>query len=88
MTHQERFLIALERRPVDRLASWLGIRATAALPQLLSHFQVAGMAGLKQAIDDDVWPMELPYHSAYSDAICMAFDFAKHGHIHNEEGTR
>jgi hypothetical protein len=33
-------------------------------------------------------PVALPYHSAYSDAICMAFDFAKHGHIDNEEGIR
>ncbi len=45
------------------------------------------MRGLKNAIGDDVWPVELPYHSPFSDAIYMAFDFAKHGHLVNEERT-
>ncbi|MEI8287995.1 MAG: uroporphyrinogen decarboxylase family protein [Verrucomicrobiota bacterium] len=87
MNKKERFIATLERRPVDRPASWLGIPATAALPALLAHFQVNDLAGLKQAIGDDVWPVELPYHSPFSDAIYMAFDFAKKGHILNEERT-
>jgi uroporphyrinogen decarboxylase len=87
MTHKERFLATLERRPVDCPASWLGIPATAALPQLMAHFGVTDIAGLKHAINDDVWPVELPYHSPFSDAIYMAFDFAKQGHIENEERT-
>jgi uroporphyrinogen decarboxylase len=87
MTRKERFFATIERRSVDRPASWLGIPATAALPRLLSHFQAADLAELKQAIGDDVWPVELPYHSPFSDAIYMAFDFAKKGHIVNEERT-
>ena len=87
MTKKERFIATIERRTVDRPASWLGIPATAALPRLLSHFHTADLAGLKQAIGDDVWPVELPYHSPFSDAIYMAFDFAKKGHIVNEERT-
>jgi uroporphyrinogen decarboxylase len=87
MTKRERFLATLERRPVDRPASWLGIPASRALPDLLAHFQVRDLAGLKGAIGDDVWPVELPYHSPVSDAIYMAFDFAKKGHATNEERT-
>lgn len=87
MTKKERFLATIERRPVDRPASWLGVPATAALPKLLAHFQTADLAGLKQAIGDDVWPVDLPYHSPFSNAIYMAFDFAKQGHIVNEDRT-
>lgn len=87
MTKKERFIATLERQPVDRPASWLGIPATAALPRLLSHFRAADLVGLKQAVGDDIWPVELPYHSPFSDAIYMAFDFAKKGHIVNEERT-
>ena len=89
MTKKERFFATLERRPVDRPASWLGIPATPALPALYEHFGATDMAGLKAAIDDDVWPVELPYHSPFSDAIYMAFDFAPQGRhvLHNEERT-
>ena len=87
MNSKERFIATIERRPVDRPASWLGIPATGAMPALLGHFQVSDLRGLKQAIGDDVWPVELPYHSPFSDAIYMAFDFAKKGHTVNEERT-
>ncbi|MFZ4778356.1 MAG: uroporphyrinogen decarboxylase family protein [Terrimicrobiaceae bacterium] len=87
MTKKQRFHATIERKPVDQPATWLGIPATTALPSLLRHFGAVDMAGLKKAIGDDVWPVELPYHSPFSDAIYMAFDFAKHGHLVNEERT-
>ena len=87
MTKKERFFATIERRPVDRPAAWLGIPATTALPRLFAHFHATDLAGLKLAVGDDVWPVELPYHSTFSDAIYMAFDFAKQGHIVNEERT-
>lgn len=87
MNKKERFFNTIERKPVDQPASWLGIPATAALPALLSHFKVGDMAQLKGKLGDDVWPVELPYHSPFSDAIYMAFDFAKKGHLANEERT-
>lgn len=86
MTPKERFLATVERRPVDRPASWLGIPATTAIPQLLQHFDVPDLDALRMKIGDDVYPIELPYHSPFSDAIYMAFDFAKAGHL--EEGER
>jgi uroporphyrinogen decarboxylase len=87
MTSKERFHATVERRPVDRPASWLGIPATAALPGLLEYFKAGDLAELRQAIGDDVDPVEMPYHSEFSNAIYMAFDFAKKGHLVNEDRT-
>lgn len=87
MTRKDRFIATVERRPVDRPATWLGIPAPAALPALFEAYGVDDETGLKMAIGDDVWPVELPYHSDFSDAIYMAFDFAKKGHLSNEERT-
>ncbi len=86
-TKKERFFNTIENKAVDRPASWLGIPATSALPALLAHFKAKDIAQLKARIGDDVWPVELPYHSPFSDAIYMAFDFAKKGHLANEERT-
>jgi uroporphyrinogen decarboxylase len=79
MNKIERFFATVERKPVDRPASWLGIPDPKALPALYAHFGVTDMDGLKAVIDDDVYPVELPYHSPTSDAIYAAFDFAKAG---------
>jgi len=87
MKKKERFHSTIERKPVDRPASWLGIPAAPAIPALLSHFGVDDLAALKVKIGDDLWPVELPYHSPVSDAIYLAFDFSKKGHISNEERT-
>ena len=87
MTSKERFHATVERRPVDRPASWLGIPATAAVPGLLEYFKAGNLTELRQSIGDDVDPIEMPYHSEFSNAIYMAFDFAKKGHLVNEERT-
>jgi len=79
MTHVERFLATLDRRPVDRPAWWLGMPTQEAVPALLAHFAVADMVGLKQALDDDVWPLEVPYEHPPAHHIACAFDFAKAG---------
>jgi len=77
MTHLERFLATVERRPVDRPASWLGIPDPAALPGLYRHFGVNSLSALKALLDDDIYPVEMPYHSPVSNAIYAAFNFAK-----------
>jgi uroporphyrinogen decarboxylase len=87
MTKRERFHATIERRPVDRPASWLGMPDPRAVPTLNRHFGTSSLAELRAKIDDDVFPVELPYHSPFSNAIYMAFDFAKHGHLENEERT-
>ena len=50
MNHIERFYATIERRPVDRPASWLGIPDTGALPNLYKYFGVTDMKGLKARI--------------------------------------
>ena len=87
MTSKERFRATVERRPVNRAASWRGIPATAGSPGLLEYVKAGNEAELKQAIGDDVDPIENPCHSEFSNAIYMAFDFAKKGHLVNEEPT-
>lgn len=77
MTHKERFHATIERKPVDRPAAWLGIPAPDAIPALFAHFKVASMDELKRKLDDDVYPVEVPYHHPPSNHIACAFDFAK-----------
>jgi len=73
----ERFLATVERRSVDRPASWLGMPTTDAMPALLAHFGANDVEQLKRHLDDDVWPVEVPYHHPPANHIACAFDFAK-----------
>jgi len=77
MNKKERFIATIERRNVDRPASWLGIPDAKALPGLYKYFNTDNFLDFKMAIDDDAWVVELPYHSPVSDAIYAAFDFSK-----------
>jgi len=77
MTHRERFLATVERRLVERPACWLGMPTTEALPALFAYFGVSGMEELKRRLNDDVWPVEVPYHHPPANHIACAFDFAK-----------
>jgi uroporphyrinogen decarboxylase len=81
MTHKDRFLATLANAPVDRPASWLGLPVPAAEPALFSHFGVNNIDALKIAIDDDVYPIEVPYNHPPSNHIACAFDFAKVSHL-------
>ncbi len=87
MDHLERFFATIQRESVDRPCTWLGIPDGAALPGLYRHFGVHDMSSLIQKLDDDIVPVELPYHSPTSDAIYAAFDFAKKGKIKREHRT-
>ena len=40
MNHRERFAATIERRPVDRPCTWLGIPDAQALPGLFAYFGV------------------------------------------------
>ena len=77
MIHRERFLATLAQQPVDRPACWLGMPTTDAMPGLLTHFGTEDLEGLKRKLDDDVWPIDVPYHHPPSNHIACAFDFAK-----------
>lgn len=77
MKHIERFFATVERRPVDRPAAWLGLPTNEAMPGLRSYFKAGDIAGVKKIIDDDMWPVEVPYHCPPANHIAGAFDFAK-----------
>ena len=87
MTHKERFTATIERKPVDRPASWLGLPLPDAHAGLFKYFQVSSIDELKIKIGDDIYPVELPYHSPVSNAIYAAFDFAKTGKKPEKERT-
>ena len=87
MDHLERFYATVQRESVDRPCTWLGIPDGAALPGLYQYFKAHDIASLIQKLDDDIIPVELPYHSPTSDAIYAAFDFAKKGKIKREHRT-
>ena len=77
MTHKERFLSTISRQPVDRPASWLGLPDLAALPGLFKHFKVNTLDELKKSIDDDIWPIDVPYHYPPHNHIGCSLNFAK-----------
>lgn len=72
-----RFYRTLDREPVDRPCTWLGVPDPASLPGLFAHFNVKDHDSLLNRLDDDIWPVELPYDAPESKAIYAAFDFSK-----------
>ncbi len=78
MDHRERFFRTIARESVDRNASWLGLPTEQAIPGLLSYFGVASLRDLKEKLDDDIFPIEMPYESESSHAIYTALNFAKY----------
>ena len=59
-----------------------------ALPELYRYFGVKDFAGLKQAVSDDIWTVDVPYENGTTNAISMAFDFAKEDqHLSYSERT-
>jgi uroporphyrinogen decarboxylase len=77
MDHKERFYATINRESIDRPASWLGLPYPKAISNLTGHFGVNTLDDLRKVIGDDIYPVELPYHSPVSNAIYAAFPFAK-----------
>ncbi|MBN2763796.1 MAG: hypothetical protein JXR41_11945, partial [Bacteroidales bacterium] len=80
MNHKDRFLATIEHAPVDRPASWLGLPVPDAEPGLKRYFGVNSMDMLKRVVDDDIYPIEVPYNFPPSNHIACAFNFAKISH--------
>jgi len=87
MEHRERFYATIERRSADRPASWLGLPDLKAIPGLLAYFGTDSLDGVRKAIDDDVYPVEFPYHTPRGSAIYLALDFTKKGGLDAEHRT-
>lgn len=81
MNHRERFYATINHQPVDRPASWLGLPVLSAEPELMRYFGVTSIDQLREAIDDDIYPIEVPYNYPPSNHIACAFNFAKVSHL-------
>ena len=78
MDHKERFYATIAREKVDRPASWLGLPVNDALPALYRHFGVKGVDEMKRILNDDIYPVLVPYNNEAGDVGC-ALNFAKTG---------
>ena len=81
MNHKERFFSTIHYQPVDRPASWLGLPVPSAEPALMNYFGVTDMDDLRTLLDDDIYPIEVPYHDPPSNHIACAFKFSKIDHL-------
>jgi len=81
MNHKERFFATIHNLPVDHPASWLGLPVPSAEPALMKHFGVSNLDQLRRAIDDDIYPIEVPYNYPPSNHIACALKFAKTSHL-------
>lgn len=80
MDSRERFYATINYEKTDRPASWLGLPVPAAEKNLFAHFRVSSVPELKLKLDDDIWPIEVPFNCPPSNHIACAFDFAKKKH--------
>lgn len=87
MDHRERFYATIERRPVDRPCTWMGLPHPEAIRGLYEYFGVSSVRDLIAALDDDIEPVEMPYSSPSASAIYLALDFTKQGKINPEHRT-
>ena len=81
MNHKDRFYSTIHYQPVDRPASWLGLPVPSAEQALMKCFGVNSMDELRTLLDDDIYPIEVPYHYPPSNHIACAFKFAKTDHL-------
>ena len=85
MNSRERFFATIHKQPVDRPASWLGMPTPAAIPGLLNYFGVADMVALKQKLDDDIWPVDVPFNNPPHYDIGCALDFTPEHLMGNQD---
>ncbi len=81
MTHIERFYNTVNRKKTDRPAWWLGIPVEASHNELFKYFKVSNINELKQAINDDIWDVSLPYDLKNKGLLCEALNFTKPEYI-------
>jgi len=81
MNHKDRFFSTIHYQPVDHPASWLGLPVPSAEPALMKYFGVNSMDELRILLDDDIYPIEVPYNYPPSNHIACAFRFSKTDHL-------
>ncbi len=81
MNHKDRFYATIHHQQVDHPASWLGLPVPMAEPALMRYFKVSSIDRLREVLDDDIYPIEVPYNNPPSNHIACAFNFAKASHL-------
>ena len=81
MNHKDRFYSTVHYQPVDHPASWLGLPVPSAEPALMKYFGVNSMYRLRTLLEDDIFPIEVPYNYPPSNHIACAFKFSKTAHL-------
>ena len=79
MTCKERFYATIERKPVDRPASWLGLPVKESMPGLLRYFNADSLDALHDKLDDDIYPVDMPWRVPGNNEIFPALNFTKKG---------
>jgi uroporphyrinogen decarboxylase len=87
MQKKERFHTTIERKETDRPASWLGMPVNDACPGLFDRLGVDNMLEFKKKLNDDIFPIDVPYNHPPANHIACAFDFAKKKDGDYEERT-
>jgi len=87
LNHKERFFATIERKIVDRPASWLGMPHQSSYNRLFKYFKVTSIRKLKEKIGDDLWEVDVPYNCPPSNHIACAFNFAKDRTLQYETRT-
>jgi uroporphyrinogen decarboxylase len=87
MEHKERFYATINREKIDKPACWLGMPTAEAIPLLMKYFEVEDICSLKKKLNDDIFPVEVPYNHPPANHIACAFDFTKDTDVDYEERT-
>lgn len=87
MNSLERFYATVNREKTDRPAAWLGMPDIKAQPALFEYYGVKNMHQLKLMVGDDIYAVEVPYHSPVSNHIFAAFDWYMNGKTDAQERT-
>jgi uroporphyrinogen decarboxylase len=70
-------MATIHNEPVDRPASWVGLPVPAAESGLKKFFGVKSVHELKLKLEDDIYPVEVPYNFPPANNIACAFNFAR-----------
>jgi uroporphyrinogen decarboxylase len=87
MKSLERFYATIERKPVDRPATWLGMPDPASLPGLFKEYGVTSLHELKHSVGEDIYAVEPPYYTEEAKAIYAAFDWYGKGEVDAQNRT-
>jgi uroporphyrinogen decarboxylase len=79
MDPKERFYRTIKRQPLDRAATWIGMPVASAMPRLLKYFNSSSIEEIKIKLEDDIWPINVPYINPPTNDIGCALSFAKSG---------